>query len=797
MTHSPWRVAIDLRSPIAVAVGERGGARVPGERRARTVLRAERGGPRNEAELVRQLVLRLAEVDGIRPAGQEQAPRPDELLLVHPPGGDDTSIAELLRLAEGLHARRVRAVPGHIAVAHHCAHADPPPIGTGVAVVEFGAASCGVGGLRREADGSFAPLPHRDMPGLGSDALDRLVLDWAERQLGERGETELLGLLVDPTAEAFAQRIARRAGEAREALGEMPVATVLVDSDRRRVALEITRSEFEELAEAALAPVAEALRIAAAETPGGLAAVHLSGAGARLPVLAAVIQRSTGLLPAVVERPDAAAAIGALLVPRADPDAADEPPPQDLPTARGPRDETARRVSEEILHLTAAVEALLGDAAASLASELRERAERVPRVAVVGRVKAGKSTLVNAVIGRRAAPTDDRECTLVVTRYQYGAPERCEVLLRTGESRSLPLENGGLPADLGAEPGEIEHATVHLSCDALRDFTLIDTPGLASTTERTRETARRYLFGERQTENADAIVYVFRHAQFADDSAALRALAISNGAIGVLSFADVHTSPWGEDDPLEHAAADAAAIAAATPELATVIPLAGRLAEAATAGLIRESDASALASYTAVDTLDLELGAVDDAEGLERLSSLLGEYGLRHGRAVAGDGAASLRQWARSASGIDDLARELAARSIGRYHHLIAHSSLRRLEALARELARMDALGVVQQARQQPHMHGVVELEAMIRLAEAVPQHPLLDELALQLDARNDGERVRAPAGSDAAEIRSRALAAAGRARTRASVSIDPREEFALRTLIRSYALIADRSAAS
>jgi replication fork clamp-binding protein CrfC len=41
-------------------------------------------------------------------------------------------------------------------------------------------------------------------------------------------------------------------------------------------------------------------------------------------------------------------------------------------------------------------------------------------VAVVGAVKAGKSTLVNALIGRRIAPTAATECTRVVTWYRHG-----------------------------------------------------------------------------------------------------------------------------------------------------------------------------------------------------------------------------------------------------------------------------------------------------------------------------------------------------------------------------------------
>ena len=39
------------------------------------------------------------------------------------------------------------------------------------------------------------------------------------------------------------------------------------------------------------------------------------------------------------------------------------------------------------------------------------------RVAIAGKVKAGKSTLLNALVGEEIAPTDAGECTRVVTWY--------------------------------------------------------------------------------------------------------------------------------------------------------------------------------------------------------------------------------------------------------------------------------------------------------------------------------------------------------------------------------------------
>ena len=51
------------------------------------------------------------------------------------------------------------------------------------------------------------------------------------------------------------------------------------------------------------------------------------------------------------------------------------------------------------------------------------------RIVVVGRLKAGKSTLVNALIGLPVAETAALEATNVVTIYQAGAPDRAAAVI--------------------------------------------------------------------------------------------------------------------------------------------------------------------------------------------------------------------------------------------------------------------------------------------------------------------------------------------------------------------------------
>ena len=89
------------------------------------------------------------------------------------------------------------------------------------------------------------------------------------------------------------------------------------------------------------------------------------------------------------------------------------------------------------------------------AAELRELVSRPPRVAVIGRLKSGKSTLVNALTESRIAATGSLECTMAVSVYDEGAPARAEIIGLDGKVQSVPLAGEPL-ADLGRPLDEID-----------------------------------------------------------------------------------------------------------------------------------------------------------------------------------------------------------------------------------------------------------------------------------------------------------------------------------------------------
>jgi ribosome biogenesis GTPase A len=114
--------------------------------------------------------------------------------------------------------------------------------------------------------------------------------------------------------------------------------------------------------------------------------------------------------------------------------------------------------------------------------ELSQRLAGPLRVAIAGKVKAGKSTLLNALIGEELAPTDAGECTRIVTWYHHGDQPGVVLHAKTGEVEPAYFTRAGaLNVDLGERtPEDIDRLEVSWPIDGLAELTLVDTPGIAS-----------------------------------------------------------------------------------------------------------------------------------------------------------------------------------------------------------------------------------------------------------------------------------------------------------------------------
>src|SRR5437764_837431 len=144
--------------------------------------------------------------------------------------------------------------------------------------------------------------------------------------------------------------------------------------------------------------------------------------------------------------------------------------------------------------------------------EVLRRLSAPLQVAVAGRIKSGKSTLVNALIGRRVAPVGVGECTRLVTRFQYGAVDRIEVVGADGSRRVLPFDaDGMIPADLDVDLDTVSHLEAYLTNEVLRELTVIDTPGLGSLDAVSVARTERLLdqVSQDAVAGAEAVLYVF------------------------------------------------------------------------------------------------------------------------------------------------------------------------------------------------------------------------------------------------------------------------------------------------
>ncbi len=310
--------------------------------------------------------------------------------------------------------------------------------------------------------------------------------------------------------------------------------------------------------------------------------------------------------------------------------------------------------------------------AATAPVEQRERIEQVQRglaapllVAVAGRVKSGKSTLVNALLGQRVARTDARECTRVVTWFRYGSTPRVTVLCRDGTRHRTRLDHDGLvPEDLGVPLEEVARAEVELSLARLRTFTLADTPGLGSAEAALSQVTEELLGVDSDSQaaiaSAEAVLYVMNQTVRSSDVDLLRSFrALSGGgasdvisAFAVLNKADLFDGP----DPMSTGRRIAERYTAELrTELAGVLAYSGLFAEVARCGIFTEADADVLARLAELDAGQRERllwsessfcrTPLDVPEApRRRLWGLLREAGLRSCLAAVDAGAAGATQ---------------------------------------------------------------------------------------------------------------------------------------------------------
>jgi hypothetical protein len=213
------------------------------------------------------------------------------------------------------------------------------------------------------------------------------------------------------------------------------------------------------------------------------------------------------------------------------------------------------------------------------------------RVALVGQIKRGKSTLVNALLKRQLVATGILEKTFNVTELYYSDKWEGFVVFRNGERRRIdPQEVDQFTVQDSRKRKQlrtVDRVCVGDNVELLRDFRLIDTPGLGSVhgydsmnalallgiDERQEYEQQLAMLGKTEQDlhrdtvgelgQADAVLFLFSSGLARDDAQVVTRFVGESAdtvtpltAIGLLSMCDSYWSQFRfhEDrpDPWEH-----------------------------------------------------------------------------------------------------------------------------------------------------------------------------------------------------------------------------------------------------
>jgi hypothetical protein len=186
-------------------------------------------------------------------------------------------------------------------------------------------------------------------------------------------------------------------------------------------------------------------------------------------------------------------------------------------------------------------------------------------VAVVGRMKVGKSTFINALLGEDLARVGATETTATINRFRHGQPDpagpvRCHWRggQVTEEDRAFLDSLQGNDVETLRRAEGIDYLEYQLLNPFLEQVTLVDTPGTAALVDEHEERTAEFLavrkrLRERHSEDtqrlgreADAVVYLVGQVPRLTDQAFLDEFANATGgtaralnAVGVLARIDL------------------------------------------------------------------------------------------------------------------------------------------------------------------------------------------------------------------------------------------------------------------
>lgn len=450
------------------------------------------------------------------------------------------------------------------------------------------------------------------------------------------------------------------------------------------------------------------------------------------------------------------------------------------------------------------------------------------RIALAGTLKAGKSTLVNALVGDTIAPTDATEATRIVTWFRHGPTPKVTANHRGGRRTNVPIarrsdgppDQQGLTFDFAMlDPVDVIDLDVEWPAAELVDATIIDTPGTSSLSRDVSARTLRLLVPDDGVPRVDAVVFLLRTLN-APDIALLKQIGElvggSSGALGVIGVASRADEIGAGRIDAMMSAKDVAQRFTTEMERTgicqAVVPVSGLLA--LTARTLRQSEFVALEKLAGVDPADLTKAmlSVDrfvredstlpvDAATRAALLDRFGMFGLRISIAV-------LR------AGVSDsvaLAQELLERSgLVALRDVIDQQFAQRSDLLKAHTALLSLRQFVQRHPVYATPRILADIDPLLADTHAFEELRLLSQLRSRQTTLNDDEmaslrrliggsgtdvasRLGLPPGDDSDGPRA-AFAAAQRWRRRADHPLnDPFTARACRAAVRSAeAIIAE-----
>ncbi|MEO6879956.1 MAG: dynamin family protein [Mycobacteriaceae bacterium] len=463
-----------------------------------------------------------------------------------------------------------------------------------------------------------------------------------------------------------------------------------------------------------------------------------------------------------------------------------------------------------------------GPELAAVCGDVLDRLHAPLQVAVTGRLSAGKSTLVNALVGRKVAATAAGECTRLVTRFTFGGLDRVDVVTTDGRRVGVALTaEGTVPPDAptraGVASADVSHLEAVITSDLLAELTIIDTPGLGSL-ERTPLAGVQHA----AVVGAEAVLHVLSQNARTADLDALDAFTTDTAGrdpgpatvLAVLTKADtLDPAAAGDAGSSVWAAGQAAAAAqrrALGNRVIDVLPVVGLLAETCETGAFTTTDADALRLLTAEDetTRAALLASVDlftsvtcdvDVAERERLLQRLDLYGVACAvRALSADpqmSAGRLRAALFAVSGLTEVRRRLLGVLAARTDVIKATAALRTLStaaATAGSAADRSAVAVgIERLLRLPVAHQLQVAQALTLLTSGAVTLP--DDLtaeAVRMGSRTDpGERLGLP-GAAGEPMATLALERAGWWRGYATSGVAPAQARVAHVVHRAYFLL-------